>query len=95
MVPQVVILGEAERVSENLSDAQCYLKKKKKKKDEREGKERERGRERGGKEKKKFKAQFTYAWLLQISFKCAVIKQYDNANKVCLFQPTWRFPCKV
>ena len=32
MVPQVVILGEAERVSENLSDAQCYLKKKKKKK---------------------------------------------------------------
>lgn len=50
--------GEAERVSENLSDAQCY-KKKKKREGWREGKERDRGRERG-ENKKKFKAQF--AW---------------------------------
>ena len=51
MVPQVVILGEAERVRENLSDSECYFKKKKKK-DEREGKERDRGRERGEKKRK-------------------------------------------
>ena len=50
MVPQVVILGEAERVSENLSDAQCYLKKKKKM---RERERREIGAGREGKRKEK------------------------------------------
>lgn len=53
-VPQEVILGEAERVSENLSDAQCYKKKKRGEREGwREGKERDRGRERGENKKKK------------------------------------------
>lgn len=53
-MPQEVILGEAERVSENLSDAQCYKKKKRGEREGwREGKERDRGRERGENKKKK------------------------------------------
>lgn len=58
MVPQEVILGEAERVSENLSDAQCYKKKKERERDG-EKERREIGAGREGKIKKKFKAQFT------------------------------------
>lgn len=52
-MPQEVILGEAERVSENLSDAQCYKKKREVKERDGERERREIGAGREGKIKKK------------------------------------------
>lgn len=51
-MPRVVILGKAERVSVNLSDAQCYLKKKKMKERDGERERREIGAGRGKNKRK-------------------------------------------